>query len=80
MNSSMNTNYSDEIYKILYNKINNQYDIRNPILAHLVRDCVNNFGVIPSSKFKEIADLQYGRIIEDIQNEYFNIKASFKNV
>ncbi len=49
----------DEVYKILYNRINDKYDVRNPILAYLVRDCIDNQGVISNSKTKEIASLQY---------------------
>ncbi|QOR40227.1 hypothetical protein HNO52_18150 [Billgrantia diversa] len=64
----------EALYAALYKKTNDHYDLYQPTLAAIVRDCVKNNGMIPESPQKKQAEYQCAGIIYFIEDAYKNLK------
>jgi hypothetical protein len=62
------------LYAELYERARNQYDLYQPTLAMIVRDCVKNGGTIPESPQKKEAEHQCEGIIYFIELTYKTMK------
>lgn len=62
--------HEEMLYMTLYDAVDSQFDLYQPTLAVLVRDCVKHEGKIPDSSEKDKAKLENPKIIPFIEQVY----------
>lgn len=62
--------HEEMLYMTLYNAVDSQFDLYQPTLAVLVRDCVKHEGKIPDSPEKDKADYENPKITPFIEQAY----------
>lgn len=62
--------HEEMLYMILYDAVDSQFDLYQPTLAVLVRDCVKHEGKIPESPERYKADYENSEITPFIEKMY----------
>lgn len=67
----MTAELKEDLYNTVYRSVNDRYDLRQPMLARLVRGCVDNWGEVPASPDRDAVVERCPQILKAIEQAYY---------
>ncbi|MDI5922481.1 hypothetical protein QLQ86_16985 [Halomonas sp. LR5S13] len=59
-----------QLYDAIYDDVDNEYDLPNPMLSRVIRGCVDHLGQVPMGADRDALICEYPQILDAIKSAY----------